>query len=61
MAAQILPAATHLATQYKLPEQDRQAILAQAPAARLAAAIERQRQQFIDMHGSPFGLEQTKI
>jgi len=61
MAAKILPAATNLATQYKLPEQDRQAILAQAPAAQLAAAIKCQRQQFIEMHGCPFDLEQTKI
>lgn len=61
MAAEILPAATHLATQYKLPEQDRLAILARAPARRpqpstvTTAEIELQRREFISMHGCAFG------
>lgn len=61
MAAEILPATTHLATQYKLPEQDRTVILAQAPAphhqpsAKAAAEIERQRREFAAMYGCPFG------
>lgn len=61
MAAEILPAATHLATQYKLPEQDRTVILAQAPGprqqplAKTTAEIERQRREFTAMYGCPFG------
>lgn len=59
MATEILPATTPLATQYTLPDRDRQAIRSQAPSAQVAAAIERQREQFIDTYGCPFGLEQT--
>lgn len=59
MATEILPATTQLATQYKLPDRDRQAIRSQAPSARAAAAIKHQRRQFVDTYGCPFGLEQT--
>jgi len=40
---------------YKLSEQDRLAILSQAPAAQLARQIEEERLEFILRHGSPFG------
>lgn len=61
MAAAILPLPPLLTTQYKLPEADRLAILAQAtapqqqPSAVTTADIERQRGEFIAMHGCLFG------
>lgn len=50
-----------LTTQYKLPEADRLAILAQAPGphqqspAVTTAKIARERGDFIAAHGCPFG------
>ncbi|CAG9170392.1 hypothetical protein [Cupriavidus pinatubonensis] len=61
MAAVILPLAPPLATQYALAEADRLAILAQAPSrhrqpsAVTNAEVERQRLEFIAMHGCVFG------
>jgi len=43
--------------EYRLPEADRQAILAQAPSAQLALKIERMRREFIERHGDAFGLD----
>ncbi|WP_454734305.1 hypothetical protein [Cupriavidus pauculus] len=66
MAALILPLAPPLATQYALPVADRLAILAQAPARRqqpsavTTAEIERQRIEFVAMHGCPFGTLPTE-
>lgn len=62
MATQLLIANADASTsQYELPEADRQAILAQAPARHpqpseiTTAEIERQRHEFISMHGCAFG------
>jgi len=49
------PTADCQVSQYKLPEADRQAILAQAPSAQLASRIERMRLAFIERHGDAFG------
>lgn len=43
--------------EYRLPEADRQAILAQAPSAQLALKIERMRREFIEQHGDAYGLD----
>ncbi len=43
--------------EYRLAEADRQAILAQAPAAQGAREVERLRLQFIQQHGDAFGLD----
>lgn len=62
MDTQLLNAPADASTsQYALPEADRQAILAQAPAHHpqpsqvTTAEIERQRREFISMHGCAFG------
>ena len=44
-------------SRYKLPDSDRKAILALTPSAIQAAEVERQRNAFIEMYGSPFGDE----
>lgn len=67
MNTQLLIARADASTsQYALPEADRQAILAQAPArhpqpsAVTTAEIERQRLGFIAMHGSAFGTDEDQ-
>lgn len=58
MATEILPRALPDTKQagYRLSEQDRLAILSQTPAARLSRRIERERLEFTQRHGDPFGL-----
>lgn len=45
------PAPQSADTQYKLPEGDRQKILAQSDSARRMQTIEKQRQNFIQKNG----------
>lgn len=65
MDTQLLTSPAEASTRYALPEADRLAILAQAPArhpqssAVTTAEIERQRLGFIAMHGSAFGTDET--
>lgn len=40
---------------YSLPAEDRQALLSCSREGRRTLLIERQRQAFIELHGSPFG------
>lgn len=60
MASSILtpvaPATPSTSPQYRLPEERRQAILSQAPAAILHAKIEQQRLAFTQKFGDEFGL-----
>jgi hypothetical protein len=49
------PADTKTGTTYRLPEEHRQAILAQSSSSVKSAQIERQRLAFIARNGSAFG------
>lgn len=59
MASNILPAAP--AAQYHLPEADRQALLALSDSSKKMMEIERQRQRFMRLNGSEFGLETQEV
>lgn len=58
MASKILPMAMAEIRQYRLPEADRQAILAKSDSALERETIERQRVAFVQRNGSEFGQEQ---
>jgi hypothetical protein len=51
----VAPAATKNTHQYRLPEADRQAILAKSDFSNNGSRVERQRLEFIKKNGCDFG------